>query len=545
MPSLIPPLWIAIYLPQLALEVFRPHWWSNGLSEYRSEDLGEDQSVHLNQQENHHLVVCEQQRIYALSESLRAYGLLPGMRQNSIALLCEQAEIKQRDPELEQSLRQQVAVSLLQYSPQVRFCEDHADIILIEVAASLRLFGGIRQLYRRIRQDLVHLGVRAQIGIARNASAASLLAQKIAQKTAQKSLPNTNNKTQEKQRRQRQLQLCLSNKRLAQHLDALPCYLLPATRSYLDWLQGIACTDLAALRNLPRAGLQRRCGKALLHALDIAYGDHLALHQWITVPDSFHARYELPDRIDKTEIIFHFTRGLVLQLCGWLKQQQKAIKQITLILEHERGRQAVAPSMLQIPFAKACWQEEHITRLLKEKLAQWQLSSAAIAVRLEVNEMEARQAFSTSLFPDQASQSESESRLLELLIARLGAEQVLQAAPRADHRPEVANRWVSVLEKSSGKAQAFAFNNPRPSWLLKIPLSLGVRQHSPYYGSRLKLLSPAERIEAGWWNGQLVTRDYFIAECSKHVRYWIYRERIGQERLMQEDEAWFLHGVFG
>nr|WP_315466479.1 DNA polymerase Y family protein [uncultured Undibacterium sp.] len=541
MPILIPPLWIAIYLPQLALEVFHPHWWSDGLhncfNNGLSDGLSEGQSDYLIQQANHHLVVCEQQRIYALSDSLRVCGLLPGMRQNSIALLCEQAEVKQRDPELERTLRQQVAISLLQYSPQVRFCEDHADIILIEVAASLRLFGGIRQLYRRIRQDLHHLGVSATIGIARNASAASLLAQKIVQKPATKIVS--------KQRRPRQLQLCLSNKRLAQHLDVLPCYLLPATHRYLDWLQGIACTDLSALRHLPRAGLQRRCGKALLNALDIAYGEQVALHQWITVPDSFHARCELPDRIDKTDTIFHFTRGLVLQLCGWLNQQQKAIKQITLILEHERGRQAVAPSLLQIPFAKACWQEEHITRLLKEKLAQWQLSSAAIAIRLEVNEMEARQAFSTSLFPDQGSQSESESRLLELLIARLGPEQVLQAALHADHRPEVANRWISVLEKSPKKLHALAFNNPRPSWLLKAPLALSVRQHSPYYGSRLKLLSPAERIEAGWWNGQLVTRDYFIAECSKYYRYWIYRERIGQERLMQEDEAWFLHGVFG
>ncbi|WP_395007066.1 Y-family DNA polymerase [Undibacterium sp.] len=514
MKPLIPPLWIAVYLPQLALEVFRPHWLA--------EQVG-----------HAHLVICEQQQIYALSEDARACGLLPGMRQNSIALLCKQAIIKQRDTALEQALRQQVAISLLQYSPQVCICEDHADIILIEVAASLRLFGGIRRLYQRIRQDLRYIGVSAHIGIARNASAASLLAQKPAQKTYNK------------HKRHRQLQLCLSQRRLARHLNPLPCYLLPASRKYLDWLQGIACTDLAALRQLPRAGLQRRCGKGLLTALDMAYGEQVALHQWITVPDTFHARSELPDRIDKTDTIFHFTRGLVLQLCGWLNLQQQAIKQITLILEHERGRQAVAPSVLHIPFAKACWQEEHITRLLKERLAQWQLSSAAIAVRLEVNEIEARQALSTSLFPDHGSQHENQSRLVELLIARLGAEHVLQAAPHADHRPEVANRWISVLDKSQTTSPAPAFRNPRPSWLLKAPLALSVRQHSPYYGSRLKLLSPAERIEAGWWNGQLVTRDYFIAECSKHYRYWIYRERIGQERLMQEDEAWFLHGVFG
>ncbi|MBR7799513.1 DNA polymerase Y family protein [Undibacterium sp. FT137W] len=480
-------------------------------------------------------MICEHQHIYALSENLSACGLLVGMRQNSIALLCDDAIIKERDPVRERMLRQQVAFGLLQYSPSVSFCEDSAEIVLMEVAASLRLFGGIRKLYQRIRHDLIHLGVCAQIGIANNASAASLLAQKM---------PQTRSKTT---RRTRQLHLCLNSQRLALHLDTLPCYLFAASRPYLDWLQGIACTNLAALRRLPRAGLQRRCGKALLLALDRAYGELPTLHQWIVVPDQFHARSELPDRIDKTETIFHFSRGLVLQLCGWLNQQQKAVKHITLILEHERGRQATAPSVLAIPFAQACWQEEHITRLLKEKLAQWQLGSAAIAVRLEVDAMEVRQALSTSLFPDQGSQSEDQHRLIELLIARLGADQVLQAAPRADHRPEVANHWVSILEKTVSQAQKNIpiFRTPRPSWLLSKPISLKVKQHSPYYGSRLKLLSPAERIEAGWWNGQLVTRDYFIAECTQHYRYWIYRERIGQNKFLHEEDAWFLHGVFG
>ena len=34
------------------------------------------------------------------------------------------------------------------------------------------------------------------------------------------------------------------------------------------------------------------------------------------------------------------------------------------------------------------------------------------------------------------------ARLLELLVARLGPENVLRPAPVADHRPEVAARWV-------------------------------------------------------------------------------------------------------
>jgi protein ImuB len=69
------------------------------------------------------------------------------------------------------------------------------------------------------------------------------------------------------------------------------------------------------------------------------------------------------------------------------------------------------------------------------------------------------------------------------------------------------------------------------------------RQHRPFYGSPLRTVSPGERVEAGWWGGELVTRDYFVAEADDHTCYWIYRERVGSRD--EEDPRWFLHGLFG
>jgi protein ImuB len=52
------------------------------------------------------------------------------------------------------------------------------------------------------------------------------------------------------------------------------------------------------------------------------------------------------------------------------------------------------------------------------------------------------------------------------------------------------------------------------------------------------LLSGPERIEAGWWDGALALRDYFVAQGEEGSCYWIYRERdAGHAR-------WFLHGLF-
>ena len=177
-----------------------------------------------------------------------------------------------------------------------------------------------------------------------------------------------------------------------------------------------------------------------------------------------------------------------------------------------------------------------------------------IVLRLHAIQVEPMQAPSASLFPEPAGSKEEQHRLLELLVARLGADNVLQAAPQTDHRPEVANAWISVMSDVAQKRKLFAHSNlpqsidnpvDRPAWLLAQAIPLVVRQHRPCYGSALKLMSPAERIEAGWWNGQLVTRDYFVAENAEHVRCWIYRERISPANQNDADASWYLHGLFG
>jgi protein ImuB len=69
------------------------------------------------------------------------------------------------------------------------------------------------------------------------------------------------------------------------------------------------------------------------------------------------------------------------------------------------------------------------------------------------------------------------------------------------------------------------------------------RQHKPFYGSPLRMASPPERIEAGWHDGELLTRDYFVGLGEDNAYYWIFRERVGSR---DEDEPrWFLHGLFG
>jgi protein ImuB len=500
-------LWIGLHLSQLPLEVFCPNWLP---------DSG--------------VVVLEQDRVLALSGIAYAGGLRVGMRRASVPMLLPAATLYQREPAREAQALRDTALALLQYTPLAADAEQAT--LLLDIGASLRLFGGIRALCKKVLGSMRLLGFSASLSCAPTARGAWLLAQAGADAcTPRRSLSMT---------------------RLVTRLDRLPVALLPSARPFLAWLDGIGCHTLGDLRHLPRPGLQRRCGKPLLDALDCAYGQAPELFEWIVAPPSFRARFEFFERIEHAEALLFGAQRLLLQMTGWLCSRQLAVTRISVQLEHERGRAAIAPSVIELMLAEPAWRDEHLVRLLKERLAAFSLCAPVLALVLEAAQVEPMLPPSESLFPEPGGTPADYHRLLELLVARLGADNVLHAAPLADYRPEMANAWVSVLQKVKTTGVAAIAPGlpvgvmpalPRPSWLLAKPVALLMREHRPFYGSPLRMASPPERIEAGWWQGELVTRDYFVAQGQDHAHYWIYRERIGG--ASGAEPRWYLHGLFG
>lgn len=487
-----------MHLPLLPLEMFRPRWSAEMPA-----------------------AVYEHDRVLAVSRLASAAGVRPAMRRASVQLLAPETLAYERDAAREASTLRDAALALLQYSPLL--CIAAEATVLMEVAASLRLFGGIRRLCHRLRQTVGQLGLSVRLGCAPTARAAWLLARNAGGARA------------------------LSMPTLERLVDQLPLHLLPEARPQQEWLQGTGCGNLGQLRRLPRAGLQRRCGKPLLAALDFIYGHQPELFDWLTAPPTFEARVELPDHMERAGDLLLAARHLLTAMIGWLAVRQLAVSHITLTLEHERGRAAAAPTQVEILLAQAGWEEPHLLRLLKERLEQLELSAPAIAVGLAASRIEIRAAPSLTLFPEPGGSPQAHQQLIELLVARLGADHILQAAPHEDHRPEAANRWTPVLQLKPSASRSDRFDVPqrsclpRPTWLLPQAIMLTVRENRPFYGSVLTLVSPPERIEAGWWSGELMTRDYFIAEGRDHAYYWIYRERADRNAAPN----WYLQGLFG
>lgn len=489
-------MWISLHLPLLPLETFRPRWCDPGKH-----------------------VVVDREHVLVMTSEAAGSGVRIGMRRGGVSAIAPDATIHERDEQLEQAALDSIAIALLQYTPEVAFAEEAG--LLLDVTASLRAFGGRLALCRRIRASVRALGFTAQIGMAPTAQGAWLLARYRA------------GRHRAMQRRVVRIES------MARRLDALPCSLLLEARPYQDWLQGIGCRTLGDMRKLPRAGLQRRCSKEVLEALDRAYGQAPELFDWVQPPPSFSARLELPDRIEHAEAVLFAARRLIVQMTGWLVAVQQAVSRFVLSLEHERGRTAIAPTPVEIALAEPAWREDHLIRLLKERLGRIVLTAPVIAIRLDAVQLAAMAPPTESLFPDPGGTPADYRRLLELLTARLGGDSVLVPAPRADHRPEVSNGWVPATIAGQAAIHETSFQyTERPFWMLEQPIALPVRDHRPFHGSALRLISGPERIECGWWDGALAVRDYFIAQGAESACYWIYRERADQQA------RWFLHGLF-
>ncbi len=428
--------------------------------------------------------------------------------------LCPEVMLIERDPVDERRAIEEAALVCLRFTPSVHAMPFG---LLLEAQSSVRLFGGRRKLLNDIRQSVTDLGLSVALGIAPTAHGAWLLARSL--KAGQS--------------------LAAPTRQLADRLDQLPLSLMDSTSAHLSTLTGIGCTSIGDLRRLPRSGVARRFGAAVLQELDRAYQPKNESFDWFVAPPEFHARLELIARVETTEALGFAVRRLMAQLAGWLSARQAAVSKLILELHHERWRRGdQALTLVEIGLSQPSRDPEHLLGLVQERLARLVLGSPVEELGLVAEQVSAAQVANHELFPTVQSTSISLNRLIEKLSARLGPDAITRVQSRSDFRPEKA--FGEVAAKAEPLHNRIASNAARPSWLVTPPEPLTMQGHRPVYGSALALLCGPERIESGWWDDALVERDYFIAENELGQLLWVYRER----HPSRDSNHWYLHGLF-
>ena len=140
-------------------------------------------------------------------------------------------------------------------------------------------------------------------------------------------------------------------------------------------------------------------------------------------------------------------RRLIEQLCGWLTAHRRAVTRVVLTLEHERGRHARPPTELELALGAPTWEPAIFCDCLKSVCIIWNSLHELLLVALHAADTETMASAPKDLFPEPGGSPSDRERVLELLVARLGRENVLHPSPVADYRPEVANCWVPIDKK--------------------------------------------------------------------------------------------------
>lgn len=410
-----------------------------------------------------------------------------------------------------------VAVWALQFSPRVAVLED---AVVMEVEASVRLFHGKRALRDRVVAEAEQQGVQ-KVAWATTSLAALALARCNIENGFKRPLQDL--------------------------LDGLPMACLSAVRPHATTLAQAGCRTLGDVRGLPRAGLARRFGKELRQAMDRAYGHEPEAHVWEVLPDEFSARLELPFRVELAPALLQGARRLLLQMCGWLAARHVGVTTFTLRWCHDsmRSKDAGDGGQLSVGTADPTRDVEHLVRLLAEHLGKVELLAPVGDLLLTADVVHDQAGATRSLILDDVDAGEAPHLTLERMAARLGPEAVKRCRVREDHRQEWAVHWQPAAEVLPRNARPSS-GLPQPTWALREPLQLAMRNNRAVYQGELQLLAGPHSVEGGWWHRDeaagvvlTVVRDYWVAESPHAGLLWVFRAKLN------DGAAWFLHGTFG
>jgi protein ImuB len=490
-------LWVALELPSLPLQLAQRAGASR------------ESLVISEGPEQRPVVVCA-------NEAAVAAGVREGQAVAAAKALARDLRVLPRDPGAERQALERLAAWASQFTPMS--CMDGQGIAL-EVEPSLKLFAGHAKLSSAIRRGIHELGLQAALGIAPTPLAARLFARAEA--------------------RGLQVRSCLELAGLRERVADLPLFLLDWPAETLAHLTDLGVLRLRDMLDLPTEGVARRFGPAIAVCLGRLMGSLADPRVPHVPPPRFRSRLELPAEADGVEALLFPLRRMLAEMEGTLRGRGAGVQRLILWLEHGRKLR----TRVDLEFASPEREADFILSIAREKLGRITLSAATVALDLRADALLAYAPRESTWLPGAREQAVDRQRLIERLAARLGSERVFGIAIADDHRPD--RNWApayagvtsSRASRHPGTGRDPISHSLRPTWLLQRPQRLITQEGAPSYQGALDLVAGPERIEAGWWDGAEVSRDYYVAANPRGESFWIFREH-------RNAQAWYMHGVF-
>ncbi|WP_376695437.1 Y-family DNA polymerase [Wenzhouxiangella sp. EGI_FJ10305] len=474
MPARSSELWLGLYCPQLPL-----------LAAWECDpERPELHAVH-GYRRGRHVI------LQAGAAAQRA-GVSPGQPLSTALAVAPALHSRPHHSQAEAALLEQLALGAWRASSNV--VQAPPDSVLLEIAGSRRLYGGLRPLVETLCAQLEREGLPVRTGSAPVAATARLFARHGLHAAS----PGV----------------------MHEKLHGLPLAALALDERQAHDLAGCGLKSVAELLRLPKPERARRFGPDLNRHLACLEGRlPMPLVAW-QPPETFRLRLELPAASSDSSALLFVLRRAVARMAHWLEVRDRALTRLHVTLEREDGGGSVP---IRVGLSRPGMDEERLLELLALKLESLELPGPVEAVELNAESTGEHRPPQADLWSGN-NRGDAWPALLDRLRARLGDDGLSGLAPQPDHRPEKAWRWVEP-----GTSVRCEDERPRPTWLLPAP--------RPCRRENLHLEEGPERIEAGWWDEEDCRRDYFVARDRHGRRLWVFHEH-------QPREGWFIHGLF-
>jgi len=418
-----------------------------------------------------------------------------------------------------------LALWAMRYSPLVSLCT-HTRLgrvgVVVEVAGSAHLFGGLDRLLEDAQSRLVERSPDAVCAGAPTAAGAWALACCKVGAWVEAG----------------QWRACL---------EALPLTALDLPDEDHTLLTQVGLRTVGGCMALPRGDLDRRCRLPVTVQLDHLSGGAPEPRHWFIPPASYDRTAELLHETWHADALLFAGRRLLAELEGLLRGSGRAVQRMRFVLGHAPG---ASDTVFELALTRPLQDLTPVGALLRERLSRLRLPSPVRRVGLAATPLDAWQPRTPELWPGAEDAALQRGALLDRLRARLGSECVRTLEPVSDHRPELAWRGAVMANGDDRSGVASANGDPvdarrppvarrrgttapacrglRPLWLLAEPTPL-----ADVPGDWREERGP-ERVESGWWQSP-AARDYYVLKDTKGRRLWAYRTSTG---------GWFAQGWF-
>ncbi|WP_210473278.1 Y-family DNA polymerase [Vibrio crassostreae] len=487
-------LWLYIHFPSLQLDTL-----------FNSNELGSSEDS----REQPIIIVDEKDhRVLQANPAALQSGISPGMGLGSAAALCHNLHVHPYNIELEKSKLKEIAQWAYLVTSDMALLPPSG--LLIKASNMLSLYDGLDNYWHELKSHLETLNIQFSFATGYSPLAATLLGKQAINQA-------TNNVEQMKAWVNQQ---------------ALSSSELPTKQ--VERLNRVGINIVEELLKLPLQEVARRFDIDLVNYVGRLNGQFKHPIDFYHPPENFQQYLELLFDIENILFIEKPLLKLLNQLECFLKLRDRVAFELTLTLHlRDKDDHPVSFYSAQGDYLAGKW--ANLTHLTLESL---KLTAPVQGLTLSLIRHGEPQMAYHDLF-DGNTGTLAALDLLSLLQAKLGQASIQTPKIQHDPRPEKANQYsIPTLSKSVSKSKTpsefeqqttdLSVNQQRlrPSILLPEPETLT---------EKITLSQGPERIVSGWWDGEKIIRDYFIAHSENGRWLWVFRT---------PDKQWFLHGLF-